>query len=114
MYQLVEWPSPRNQDARRRTLFALARASHDGKRLAALRRGLGALLVATGAPAIGLGCVQGSSLGWRFGALALLWLAMLLPMARVLWMESRNARLAEGLRVLAVMDDDDDGPPRRG
>lgn len=103
----IEWQSPRNQEERQRTLYALARAGHDARRLAARRRVLGALLVTTGAPLIVLGCLRVSPLGWTEVGLASLWLATALPMIRVLALESTMARRAASLRAAVLLDDED-------
>ena len=88
-------------------LTRLSSAVYTGKKLAALRRRLGIPLVLTGALAIVVGCWRGDvPLPRAALVLGLLWVALLLPFIRVLYLEWRNDHIIESLRArLHVADD---------
>ena len=90
-------------------LTRLSRALYEGKQLAGRRRRLGIPLVLTGALAISVGCLRGDVLLSRTTlVLRLLWVALLLPFLRVLYLEWRNDRLTESLRARIVVADDNE------
>jgi hypothetical protein len=101
----TQYPVPRDSEERRRILSDLARATYAGKRLASYRRVLGALLVTVGAPVIALNSSTSPAIRHAITILALVWLALVLPMVRLLCTEWQNNRLTEHLRVLVYTDD---------
>ena len=85
---------------RRESRSQLLRARYDGTRLAAFRRRLTAILVATGTPVVVFERSGDPGIRRLLTILAVVWLAMFLPMIRLLFQEWQNHRLIESLQVL--------------
>ena len=78
----------------------LLNAAHMGKRLAALRRALSAILVAIGAPVIVLARASNPTLKHLLTEASFVWLVISLPMIRLLYLEWRNRQEIERLRAV--------------
>jgi hypothetical protein len=84
---------------RRRRLSQLSDAAYKGKRLAALRRALSAILVVIGAPVIALAQASNPTLRHMVAGASVMWLVFALPMIRVLYLERRNRLEIERLQA---------------
>ena len=96
----ISYSSPWDTRERQRRLSELVRAAYAGKRLAALRRGLTAALVLVGAPVIVLGRTSEGTTRRVLTVLGVIWLAMVLPMIRLLCAEWRNRRIMDDLQAI--------------
>jgi hypothetical protein len=74
-------------------------AVYAGRRLARRRRVLGALLIIIGTPVVVLIRSTDPTVRHTLMGLALAWLALIVPMAGLLWVEWRNGRRADELRA---------------
>jgi len=100
------WLRLRNFDERRTHQSELFRARYDGKRLAGLRRVLTALLIVAGTPVVMLERTVDPGVQRSLTYLAIVWLAMCLPMIRLLCAEWRNRRLVENLEALVYRQEE--------
>ena len=78
----------------------LWRARYDGNRLSVFRRRLTAILIATGTPVVVFERSGDPGIRRLLTILAIVWLAMFLPMIRLLCLEWQNRRLIESLQAL--------------
>lgn len=101
-------PGSADKPERQANLTRLSSAVYHGKRLASFRRLLGIPLVFTGAIVIVLGCWSELPVERTGKVFAWVWLGLLLPMLRVLYLEWQNNRLTESLRARVFTADDSD------
>jgi hypothetical protein len=92
--------SPRLDADRQASLSDLNRATYEANRLASFRRVLGAFLIILGAPVMALGQSASPTLRHALTILALSWLALVVPMVRLLYLEWHKRRLADNLGAL--------------
>jgi hypothetical protein len=84
-------------EARRETRYRLNQAAYDVKRLASFRRVLGITLVVVQTPVLVFSRSTDPTVKRLLVALAIIWLALVLPMMRVLFVEWHNRLLLERL-----------------
>lgn len=84
----------------RLNVFRLNQAAYDAKRLASFRRALGTVLMALGTPVLILSQATDPRIRHALTILSILWLMLVLPMVRLLFMEGKNRRLLTNLRTL--------------
>jgi hypothetical protein len=85
-----------------KTSYRINQAIYDAKRLASFRLALGTMLIGLGAPVLILGRSTDPRIRSTLAILSILWLMLLLPMVRLLFVESRNRRLLTNLRALTT------------
>jgi hypothetical protein len=92
-------PTSQDNEERQRNLSELLHATSEGKKLASFRRVLGTLLVITAAPVMVLSRSADPTIRRALTILALVWLAMVLPMVRLLCVEWQNRRVVDRLHT---------------
>ena len=93
-------PDPWESGKRARLLPQVMRAAQEGRRLASFRRAFCVALVITSVPIAVLGRAGYPRMKQILADLSVVWLAMFLPMLRLLYLEWRNRRMVRALRAL--------------
>jgi hypothetical protein len=98
-YAAIDLPHRPPLAERDANVWRLNEATYDARRLARFRRVLGTFLIILGTPVMVLSRSTDPTIRHVLTLLAFAWLALFVPMARLLCVEWRNGRLADDLRA---------------